>query len=94
MDTLKAFLKIHLKKFMPKKEISKDDARKILQEYLVKTVEITEQEPTFGSIYKSRSKDRVWYAYIPSTGCCVGGSRIIIISKETGGICFDGMVGE
>ena len=94
MGTLKTFLKIHLKKFMTKKEISKNDARKILQKYLVKTVEITEQKPTFGSIYKSSSKDRVWYAHIPSATSHVGGSRIIIISKETGGICFDGMVGE
>ena len=94
MGKLKAFLKIHLKRFMTEKEISKDDARKILQEYLVKNVEITEQEPAFGVIYKSYPEDRAWYAYMPSTRGCVGGSRIIIISKETGGICFDGIVGE
>ena len=50
MGRLKTFLKIHLKKFMSKKEISKDDAQKILQEYLVKTVEITEQEPNWCNI--------------------------------------------
>jgi len=101
MGRLKAFLKIHLKKFMTEKEISKDDARKILQEYLVKsvkdlvkTIEITEQAPAFGVIYKSYPEDRAWYAYMPSTRACVGGSRIIIISKKTGGICFDGIVGE
>ena len=38
---------------MTEKEISKDDARKILQEYLVENIEITEQEPAFGAIYKS-----------------------------------------
>ena len=79
---------------MTEKEISKDDARKILQEHLVKAVEITDQKPTFGSIYKAWPKNRVWYARIPSTGCSVGGSRIIIISKETGRIYFDGMVEE
>ena len=86
---------------MTEKEISKDDARKILQEYLVKsvkdlvkTIEITEQAPAFGVIYKSYPEDRAWYVQIPSTKGCVGGSRIIIISKETGGICFDGIVGE
>ncbi len=94
MGRLKAFLKIHLKRFMTEKEISKDDARKILQEYLVKNVEITEQEPAYGAIYKSYPEDRVWYAQIPGIGCSIGGSRIIIISKETGEICFDGMVGE
>ena len=101
MGRLKAFLKIHLRRFMTEKEISKDDARKILQEYLVesvkdlvKTIEITEQEPAFGVIYKSYPEDRAWYVQIPCPGCSVGGSRIIIISKETGGICFDGIVGE
>ena len=59
MGRLKTFLKIHLKRFITEKEISKDDARNILQKYLIKavknlveTVEITEQEPT-GAIYKS-----------------------------------------
>ena len=79
---------------MTEKEISKDDVRKILQEYLVKNVEITEQEPAFGATYKPCSNDRVWYAQIPGTECSIGGSRIIIISKETGGICFDGVIGE
>jgi hypothetical protein len=94
MGRLKTFLKVHLKKFMTKKEISKNDARKILQEYLVKTIEITDQKPTFGSIYNAGPKNRVWSAHIPSATSHVGGSRIIIISKETGGIYFDGIVGE
>jgi len=87
---------------MTEKEISKDNARKILQEYLVKAVkhlvkavEITEQEPNF-PIYKTLPEDRVWYAYIPNTTFpfYVGGSRIIMISKDTGRIHFDGIVGD
>ena len=101
MGRLKTFLKIHLKRFMSEKEISKDDARKILQEYLiqnvkdlVETIEITERKST-DTIYTSSPNDSGWCVHIPNDRPgIIGGSRIIFISKETGRVGFDGFVGE
>ena len=97
----RALLKIHLKRFMTGKEISKDDARKILQEYLiqnvkdlVKTVEITERKPT-DVIYTSCHNGSGWCVHIPNDRPgIIGASRTIFISKETGKVGFDGFAGE
>ena len=86
---------------MTEKEISKDDARKILQEYLiqkvknlVETVEITERKPT-DIIYTSSSDGNGWCVHIPNDRPgIIGASRTIFISKETGRIGFDGFLGE
>ena len=61
---------------------------------LIGIASITDQAPDFGSIYGSWRENEVWYAYPAGAGNMVGGSRVIVISKRTGKILSDGIVGE
>ena len=82
---------------MSKKQISKEKARKLVKDYLASLIgiaSITGQELSFGSIYGSWPENEVWYAYPAGAGNMVGGSRVIVISKRTGKILSDQIVGE
>ena len=89
---------------MTAKEITKEQARKILEEYFIKqtigtakhtarTATFTEQNPGAYML----TNDHCWWTSGMScehTGSMIGASRMIGISKLTGKICFDGMCGE
>jgi len=89
---------------MVTKEITKEQARKILEQYFLqpatkiakhtaKTAKFTDQNP--GGYLATN--DPCWWtsgmpcAHAPLT---IGASHMIAISKITGKICFDGMCGE
>lgn len=42
----------------------------------------------------SRSTDPVWALTVPSDQRSVGASRVLVISRVTGAVIFDGYVGE
>ena len=86
-----------LEKFMSKKQISKEKARKLVKDYLASLIgiaSITDQKPSFGSIYGSWSENEVWYVHPAGDRNMIGGSRIVIISNSTGKILTDQIIGE
>jgi hypothetical protein len=44
-------------------------------------------------VYRSGENDAVWSAHVKTEGR-VGASRVIVVSKGTGSVLFDGTVGE
>ena len=90
---------------MSSDQITKEQARKILEEYFIKqaseTAKSTARNATFseqlpGGAYMRTNDVCWWTSGMPCehTGIMIGASRMIGISKITGKICFDGMCGE
>ncbi len=89
---------------MADKEITKEQARKLLEAYFLKrameTAKYTARVATFTEQNPGaymHTNDPCWWTSGPScehTGLMIGASRMIGISKITGEICFDGMCGE
>jgi hypothetical protein len=68
-------------------------AIKYLGEQYLGQLEVTDVLPD-EPFYKSSSDfDNCWVIYVSSPGM-IGASRYVLISKKTGKIFFDGMVGE
>ncbi len=88
---------------MDNKTITKEQARGILEDYLVQRakekaskLEIRDFQPDDG--YGVYSADRITNCFIvdvpDDSHFCIGASRMIAISKETGKIIIDGRFGE
>ena len=89
---------------MVEKEITKEQARKILEEYFIKQASETAKSTARNATFSEQRPGGAYMDDIPCwwtsgmpcehTGIMIGASRMIGISKITGEICFDGMCGE
>jgi|GEM_PF-5901017 len=85
---------------MSKKQITKEQARIFLENYLVKNakekaskLEIEDEQPGWVTLYGD-FKDCFFVSMPDDNHTMIGASRIIAISKKTGEILTDSMCGE
>jgi hypothetical protein len=84
--------------------LNRSQAVQVVKGYLLEKAEtraeqclVTDKMSAIGTIYKTWPQDTpVWYVLCPDNGptATVGPSRVIIISKKTGEVLFDGYPGE
>ena len=89
---------------MSSDQITKEQARKVLEEYFIKQASETAKYTARNATFNDQRPGGVYMDDIPCwwtsgmscehTGFMIGASHMIGISKITGEICFDGMCGE
>jgi len=83
-------------------EITKEQAYEILKNYEIKRLEhhlqnteIVDTKPDWAAIYLTDKSSDNWYCIPPGDSLPhIGASRIVVISKSTGKVIFDGLCGE
>jgi len=78
--------------------MNKQDALTILKDYewdrISKHITITDEKPSWASVYLPSKDMDVWYCLMPSETLGIGSSRIVCVDKTTSKIIFDGYCGE
>lgn len=77
-------------------ELTKRQATENIVNYLYKGIEdaLKDQIPECVACYSGYPPAECWFYFVPSDSGRIGASRLIAVSKITGEIAFDGMVGE